>query len=332
MMQKSRFSKREQDVIALLVKGNSNKQISLALGISQRTVEYHITNILAKLNVSSRTEAVIKLSEPDLRISAGDSDGGLQESLVDLLPSSSENETKQNAPRRITVKRILLFVSIPLIIIACFLLTYVRGRDNQGKNPISQITAETESTSAISSSTATAQKIPSEIPRLTTTTEFIPTPVGMPIVVSPLFPNENVYPPALPLQFGAWPATGGCPNLVGVEDYAALLPEVVTDVLQKMATGERLTEFQWTDPAYWPVMVNPFKGEDVTQDWIRQITRAEDSPYGELVKSQCGDEVAKLSWYVQACPGPCQTSAWSESLMINMLFIPRWQWLVWALW
>jgi len=167
---------------------------------------------------------------------------------------------------------------------------------------------------------------------MTAATEFIPTPVGMLMVVSPIFPDKEVYPPALPLQFGAWPATGGCPNLANVEDYAALLPEVATDVLQNMATGDTLTEFQWTDPAYWPVMVNPFSGQDVSQDWIRQIMRAEDSPYAGIVKSQCGEEVLKLSWYVQACPGPCQTSGSSEALMVNLLLIARWQWLIWALW
>lgn len=63
----NRFSPREQEVIALLLQGNSNKEIALALDVSNRTVEFHLGNIYAKLGVTSRTEAVIKLSDYHLR-------------------------------------------------------------------------------------------------------------------------------------------------------------------------------------------------------------------------------------------------------------------------
>jgi DNA-binding CsgD family transcriptional regulator/LysM repeat protein len=53
------FSEREQAVIKLLVQGKSNKQIALQLKISNRTVEFHLSNIYSKLGVSSRTEAVL---------------------------------------------------------------------------------------------------------------------------------------------------------------------------------------------------------------------------------------------------------------------------------
>lgn len=59
----NQFSARERDVIALLLQGNSNKEIALALDIVNRTVEFHLGNIYAKLGVTSRTEAVIKLSD-----------------------------------------------------------------------------------------------------------------------------------------------------------------------------------------------------------------------------------------------------------------------------
>jgi len=61
------FSKREQEVIGLLRQGKSNKVIALTLGIANRTVESHLSSIYAKLSVTSRTEAVIKLSDYNMR-------------------------------------------------------------------------------------------------------------------------------------------------------------------------------------------------------------------------------------------------------------------------
>jgi DNA-binding CsgD family transcriptional regulator len=48
---------READVLALLVKGDSNRQIARALFISERTVAVHVSRILDKLGVRNRTEA-----------------------------------------------------------------------------------------------------------------------------------------------------------------------------------------------------------------------------------------------------------------------------------
>ena len=49
---------REVEVLRLMAEGFGNKQIAVRLGISDHTVKFHISSILAKLNVSSRTEAV----------------------------------------------------------------------------------------------------------------------------------------------------------------------------------------------------------------------------------------------------------------------------------
>ena len=54
------LSKREEEILDLLVKGNRYKEISDALGISFDTVRSHLRNIYEKLHVSSRTEAVVK--------------------------------------------------------------------------------------------------------------------------------------------------------------------------------------------------------------------------------------------------------------------------------
>jgi NarL family two-component system response regulator LiaR len=51
---------RELEILRLLVQGLSNRRISDTLFISDRTVQAHLTNIFAKMQVSSRLEAVLK--------------------------------------------------------------------------------------------------------------------------------------------------------------------------------------------------------------------------------------------------------------------------------
>mgnify|MGYP001824473073 FL=1 len=50
---------RELEVLTLAGKGYTNKAIGMQLGISDRTVQAHLSNIFSKLGVSSRTEAVM---------------------------------------------------------------------------------------------------------------------------------------------------------------------------------------------------------------------------------------------------------------------------------
>ena len=52
------LSERELEVLALMVDGLTNRQIADALSISRSTVKFHVSSILAKLGVASRTEAV----------------------------------------------------------------------------------------------------------------------------------------------------------------------------------------------------------------------------------------------------------------------------------
>lgn len=49
---------RERDVLRLLARGRSNRQIGEELFISGKTASVHVSNILAKLGAASRTEAV----------------------------------------------------------------------------------------------------------------------------------------------------------------------------------------------------------------------------------------------------------------------------------
>lgn len=50
------MTKREQEVLHSLPQGRTNKQIAISLGISDFTVRDHVSSILRKKGVSSRTE------------------------------------------------------------------------------------------------------------------------------------------------------------------------------------------------------------------------------------------------------------------------------------
>lgn len=53
------LTKRECQVIQLMAEGNSNRAISEALFISEKTVKNHVSNILQKMKVKDRTQAVV---------------------------------------------------------------------------------------------------------------------------------------------------------------------------------------------------------------------------------------------------------------------------------
>src|SRR5262245_36898411 len=63
MSEPNQFSPGEQKVIDQLLQAKSNKQIALALDITESTVESHLTKIYAKLGVGSRVVAILRLRE-----------------------------------------------------------------------------------------------------------------------------------------------------------------------------------------------------------------------------------------------------------------------------
>jgi NarL family two-component system response regulator LiaR len=52
------MTEREKEILALMVEGLSNNEIAERLIVSQSTVKFHVSNILSKLGVTGRTEAV----------------------------------------------------------------------------------------------------------------------------------------------------------------------------------------------------------------------------------------------------------------------------------
>lgn len=58
-IERPKLSERESEILQLITTGKSNKAISVALGITENTVKFHVNNILSKLGVSDRTQAVV---------------------------------------------------------------------------------------------------------------------------------------------------------------------------------------------------------------------------------------------------------------------------------
>lgn len=69
------LTERETEVLALLADGQSNKQIASALFIGEKTVKTHVSNILTKLGVPSRTAAALHAVRTGMVPSAGGAGG-----------------------------------------------------------------------------------------------------------------------------------------------------------------------------------------------------------------------------------------------------------------
>lgn len=61
MREKSILTKREKEVFLLLVDNKTTKDIALELGISEKTVRNHVSNVMQKLGVKGRASAVVEL-------------------------------------------------------------------------------------------------------------------------------------------------------------------------------------------------------------------------------------------------------------------------------
>jgi DNA-binding NarL/FixJ family response regulator len=68
------LTERETEVLRLMAQGQANKEIARSLNISEKTVKVHVSNILSKLGVQSRTQAtlyairvgLVSASSPDI--------------------------------------------------------------------------------------------------------------------------------------------------------------------------------------------------------------------------------------------------------------------------
>ena len=70
-----KLTEREREVLRLVAKGMSNKAVAQALNLARGTVKVHVSNILGKLQVNSRTEAAMLAVQVGL-VSPGEQEWG----------------------------------------------------------------------------------------------------------------------------------------------------------------------------------------------------------------------------------------------------------------
>lgn len=55
------LTKRERQIVNYLIKGYESKEIATLLNVQDKTIRNHISNIIIKLDVKNRLQAIIKL-------------------------------------------------------------------------------------------------------------------------------------------------------------------------------------------------------------------------------------------------------------------------------
>ena len=166
MEPQDRFSERERKVIEALLQGKSNKQIAIALGLSLRTVEFHLSNIYKKLGVASRTEAVIKLSEGHLQESAGKKNGDLRESTVEKAGEVIENGKNPIQLRRQKMKNIVYVIVSGVLLILIIGVSLFGGQISNLFTQELQASATTEIATATETPVVTPTRLPTATPTL----------------------------------------------------------------------------------------------------------------------------------------------------------------------
>ena len=102
------LSAREGEVVRLLLQGNSNKLIAVALGITERTVEFHLQNVYARLGVNSRIELVLKLVNPTGALE-------MQQLWVSTVAGTEQNAENGNGSDPLLDRRLSLRERVALI-------------------------------------------------------------------------------------------------------------------------------------------------------------------------------------------------------------------------
>jgi len=154
----SQFSEREKEVIKLLLQGKSNKQIALSLGISASTVEYHLKNVYKKLQVNSRTEAVLRLGKSI----GNDVSGELGKSTVEINGEPADNGGKSISTRRIPMNKMFYIIGGILLTTAVVIIIGLANISAQNADVAPMIQASVMPMTAAPTIISSSMPLPTE--------------------------------------------------------------------------------------------------------------------------------------------------------------------------
>ncbi|NPV57112.1 MAG: helix-turn-helix transcriptional regulator [Anaerolineae bacterium] len=155
----SQFSEKEKAVIDLLLQGKSNKQIALDLGVSSRTIEFHLSNIYAKLGVNSRSEAILMITKnSSLPSSNRQTVDDLRKSTVVIPPMADDNGKKPISPRRIPMQKKKLTLIGSGLLIGILIIFSIFSKNSGGSSKTPEATPTPETGAAVNPSPAPSQE------------------------------------------------------------------------------------------------------------------------------------------------------------------------------
>lgn len=128
MTEENELSEREREILSLVAKGASNKEIARTLFISTNTVKVHLRNIFAKIGASSRTEAAMYAVSSGLidLPSEGNGDRPAQSLSTpnELRPIIEE---QKGFFKYLRMPGLLVMFLIALAFLAAFIVIYIRS-------------------------------------------------------------------------------------------------------------------------------------------------------------------------------------------------------------
>jgi DNA-binding CsgD family transcriptional regulator len=206
------LSPRQREILTLVAAGRTSKEIAGELGISESTVNWHISNVFGRLGASSRAEAVALAMREEIQ--------------------RGEHEAKP--PERRAARPPLPLSSVALAVGITLVLGLLGGALLAGWDfipPTSPSTTAVPSSGASHKADLTAQPAgvlgPSPHPAVSLPAEPTPWPTGTPTpaTIAPLIPA--IAPPSLPVA-SSLPAATAVPTLPPLPSVPPLAPAPLT--------------------------------------------------------------------------------------------------------
>ncbi len=134
-MAENPLTRREQEILTLVARGATNKEIAHRLRISEQTVKVHLRNIFQKLDAASRTEAVTRALGQGWLTLPGGGERGEAEGGSPPRPPEGEVREAGPRPRRLGRFEAAVLGALTLLSLAVLGLWWRQARPNPAPSP-----------------------------------------------------------------------------------------------------------------------------------------------------------------------------------------------------